>query len=129
MAHFAELDRDYTVLRVIVVSEKNFQDSEGKEDETLGIEYLRGLFGRDTDWRQTSYNGNIRYRFAGIGMKYDMERDVFIESQPYPSWTLNSEHEWEPPKPQPELTKEQGESRSYYEWEEKSLSWKLITPE
>lgn len=129
MAHFAELDRNYNVLRVIVVSEKNFQDSEGKEDEILGIAYLRSLFGEDTDWRQTSYNGNIRSRFAGIGMKYDMHLNVFTEQQPYPSWTLNSEHEWESPTPRPELTEEQGESRSHYEWEEKSTSWKLITPE
>ena len=57
MAHFAELDSNNVVTRVIVVANQDVLDSNGNEDETVGIEYLKGLFGESTNWKQTSYNG------------------------------------------------------------------------
>ena len=71
MAHFAELDQNNIVTRVIVVSNEDTHDVNGVENEELGIAFCRRLFGIDTNWRQTSYNGNIRFRYAGIGYTYD----------------------------------------------------------
>ena len=71
MAHFAELDSNNVVTRVIVVANQDVLDSNGNEDESVGIEYLKGLFGEDTNWKQTSYNGNQRARYAGRGFTYD----------------------------------------------------------
>lgn len=78
MAHFAELDGDNKVLRVIVVGNKDCQDDNGQESEALGIGFCRSLFGADTIWVQTSYNGSMRGKYAGIGDTYDPDNDIFI---------------------------------------------------
>lgn len=82
MAHFAELDSNNTVLRVLVVSNDDITDENGQEQEALGIALLRSLFGADTQWVQTSYNSNFRGTYAGIGFTYDEEDDVFAPPQP-----------------------------------------------
>jgi hypothetical protein len=82
MAHFAELDTDNTVLRVIVVDNDIILDEQGQESEAVGIAFCQSLFGADTRWMQTSYNGNIRKNYAGIGHTYDQTRDAFIALQP-----------------------------------------------
>ena len=65
---------------------------------------------------------------AGIGMVYNVEHDVFLYPQPYPSWIVNTEiYEWEPPVPEPELTEEQINNGNYYEWNEETQEWKLKT--
>jgi hypothetical protein len=114
MAHFAELDFNNIVLRVIVVA---------NEHEANGENWCNNFAGGT--WKQTSYNGNMRYNFAGIGCTYDAERDAFIAPQPYPSWTLNEEtciHE--SPTPHPLLIEDlQGHQSEYYDWDEDSLSW------
>lgn len=78
MAHFAELNQNNVVLRVLVVSNDDITDENGQEQEALGISFLQGLFGADTRWVQTSYNGNFRGCYAGIGMTYDPVADIFI---------------------------------------------------
>ena len=78
MAHFAELDKDNKVLRVIVVSNDETHDNNGVESEALGIAFCQKLFGADTRWLQTSYNSSKRGIFAGIGMTYDEANDVFL---------------------------------------------------
>jgi hypothetical protein len=78
MAHFAELDSNNVVLRVLVVSNDDITDENGQEQEALGVAFLQGLFGADTHWVQTSYNGNIRGKYAGIGDSYDPNADVFV---------------------------------------------------
>ena len=98
MAHFAELDSNNVVTRVIVVANSDVLDSNGKEDESVGIEYLKGLFGESTNWKQTSYNGTQRVRYAGKGFTYDPSRNVFLIPQPHPSWTVNeTTTEWDSP--------------------------------
>ena len=88
MAHFAEINSEGVVLRVLTVSnDKLIQD--GEEVEDLGKRFLSGLFGGN--WVQTSYNNNFRKRYAGMGYIYDSARDAFIPPQPYPSWTLSEE--------------------------------------
>lgn len=78
MAHFAELDQNDFVLRVVVVDNADITNPQGQEEEQLGIDLLVGLFGENTRWKQTSYNASFRGRYAGIGMKYDAALDEFV---------------------------------------------------
>lgn len=127
MAHFAQLDENNVVTQVIVVDNNDIRDPHtGEEDEILGIAFCKKLLGGK--WVQTSYNGNIRKRYAGIGYTYDKLLDAFIPPKPYESWVLNNETaEWEAPIPQPKLTKAQADSESIYVWDEETTSWKLET--
>lgn len=114
MAHFAELGEDNVVLRVIVVHDNECKDENGNESEIVGAQFCRSLFGGT--WKQTSYNGNFRKRFAGIGFTYDSSKNVFIEPKPFESWILNEETtEWEAPVPYP--------AEGDYFWNEESKSW------
>lgn len=115
MAHFAELDSNNIVKRVIVVSNKNNSDSQGNENESVGIAFCKSLYGENTNWKQTSYNHRIRKSYAGIGMVYNEELDMFVGQQPYSSWILDSNGDWNPPIAMPELTEGQN---GYYEWNE-----------
>lgn len=118
MAHFAELDANNVVKRVIVVSNSEITDGNGNEIENTGILYCQRLYGDDTRWKQTSYNSNMRKRHAGIGMIYNEELNAFISPKPYASWTLNSDTaEWDPPTPRPESETEK------YAWNEENQSW------
>lgn len=121
MAHFAQLDQDNIVTQVIVVSNEIIKDDNGTEVEDLGIVFCQDLFGSDTRWVQTSYNGNIRKRYAGIGYKYDESLEAFIAPQPYPSWTLDEiTTDWVAPVTRP--TEELPEN-SWYVWSEEDLDW------
>ncbi len=91
MAHFAELDENNIVLRVVVVSNEMLLE-DGQESEAKGIAFCKQLFGEDTIWMQTSYNGSKRKNYAGIGFVYDQPRDAFIAPQPEgDGWTLDEE--------------------------------------
>lgn len=126
MAHFAQIDYQNKVIRVSVVANEDILDDDGNESEEVGIEYLKSVHGPNTMWVQTSYNNNFRCCYAGIGLVYNVEHDVFLLPQPYPSWILNTEtYEWESPVPKPDLTIEQVESGNYYEWNEEAQEWKL----
>lgn len=131
MAHFAELDSNNIVKRVLVVDNRDTSDETGAEKEEIGIAFLKGLFGENTIWRQTSYNSKIRNCYAGIGYKYYEEYDAFIGPAPFPSWTLNTETlRWDPPIKEPELLEGQV---GFYRWDnekyEKGFSpWVLETP-
>ena len=119
MAHFAELDDNNIVKQVIVVSNVDISDSDGIENEEIGIFFCKKLFGAQTKWKQTSYNNNFRKRFAGIGYTYDAINDVFINPQPYPSWTLDDNFDWQPPVEKPSDEQE-------YEWNEDTQSWDIV---
>jgi hypothetical protein len=80
MAHFAELDNNNIVLRVIVIDNDKTHDEDGIEQEALGIAYCKSLFGDNTNWVQTSYNGNKRDFFAAPSDFYDSVADVFVPS-------------------------------------------------
>ena len=117
MAHFAKLDQNNIVLEVNVVDNEHLLDANGVEHENLGIAFLVQWSGGYPYWKQTSYNGNFRKNYAGIGLIYDAGRDAFIEPQPYPSWILNETTcRWEPPVPYPTDGK-------YYMWDETTTSW------
>ncbi len=126
MAHFAELDDNNVVLRVIVVGNDDCKDSDGNESEAVGIAFCQSLFGSDTYWVQTSYNNNIRHRYAVIGYTYDQANNVFIPPQPYSSWSVNTDTlDWEPPTPMPVDGGFHEDSNTFvsYEWNEENLSW------
>jgi hypothetical protein len=77
MAHFAEI-KNNTVCQIIVINNEVITDNNGIEQEQLGVDFCKSLYGEDTNWIQTSYNGNIRGKYAGIGDTYDSVNDVFV---------------------------------------------------
>ena len=83
MAHYAFLDENNIVINVIVVSNDVLLNKDDYEGEQLGINFCKSLYGQDTVWIQTSYNGNFRGEFAGIGFYYNNELDEF--ENPYPN--------------------------------------------
>jgi hypothetical protein len=106
MAHFAELDENNVVKRVIVVS-NNIPTSDGplgENDMHIDGEIWCKNFFKGGTWKQTSYNGNFRKKYAGIGDTYDSEKDVFIQKKLYPSWSLNSNNDWQAPITYPSIT-------------------------
>ena len=114
MAHFAELDSNNIVLRVIVISNDDVTDLSTESED-----YVAKLVGSGT-WKQTSYNNKFRGKYAGIGDTYDAVKNAFIPAQPYPSWTLNeSTWSWDPPTPKPEI----GVDDRPTIWDEASQSW------
>ena len=120
MAHFAELDENNIVTNVVVIHNNELLDGE-TESEVKGVEFCSTLFGH-SNWIQTSYNNNMRKQFAGIGFSYDDVNDVFISPQPYPSWSLDENYDWQAPTPKPEDDKE-------YTWNEDTQSWDEIKTE
>lgn len=108
MAHFAEIDQNGVVLRVLVVP-----DSE----QHRGQQFLANDLLLGGTWVQTSYNANVngfRKQFAAMGGRYDPVADVFIAPQPFPSWVLDANHDWQAPAPMP--------ATPCY-WDELTLSW------
>lgn len=114
MAHFARMNKN-TVETVIVISNETLEYLEYPESEPKGIAFCQSLYGTDTTWKQTSYNGNFRKNYAGLGYTYDSDLDAFIPPSPYPSWLLDTETcLWVPPVPYP---------GNGWEWDEETLSW------
>jgi hypothetical protein len=121
MAHFAQLDDDNFVLQVIVVHNNDCLDENGNESEAVGIAFCKSILGEVTRWKQTSYNGTIRYNYAGIGYQYDAIRNAFISPKPYASWVLNETTcQWIAPAAYPRDEK-------MYQWDEPTTSWVEIT--
>jgi hypothetical protein len=111
MSHWAEIDENNTVLRVLVGN-----NSEPDEGEA----FMNSLGGT---WVKTSYNGNIRKNYAGVGMSYDEGRDAFIAPKPYASWVLDEETcRWEAPTPYPT-------DGIMYVWDEETTDWKATVNE
>ena len=128
MAHFAQLDENNIVIGVYVVDDKDTSDINGVESESIGIAFNQKLLGANTIWKQTSYNGNMRGNYAGIGYTY-MENvatlgvastDIFIQQQPHPSWTIGIQTAswYSPVGPRPGLTDEQRAEGYYVRWDE-----------
>ena len=114
MAHFAKLENNI-VTQVIVVANQDILDENGQESEQKGIDFCSNLLGGT--WIQTSYNGNIRKNYAGIGYKYDPALDAFIPPQPFASWVLDeTTAQWKAPVAMPTDDK-------LYTWDEDTTSW------
>jgi hypothetical protein len=102
------------------VDNKDTADASGVEKEHIGAAFCERLLGGN--WKQTSYNANFRKHYAGIGYKYDANLDAFIPPQPYPSWTLDSNANWQPPVAMPSDGK-------MYSWDENTTSWNEVQGE
>ena len=134
MAHFAQLDDNNVVTQVIVVSNDDITDSTGAEVESIGVAFCQKLLGGSTNWKQTSYNNNMRTRYAGVGYTYDASLDAFISPKPFASWTLDSStKDWKAPITEPTLSSEDAAAGKYYSWNEtayqadNSTGWDLKT--
>ena len=123
MAHYALINRNFAVVEVITGIDEN--ETQVDLDGTVvgGSSQAWEAFYASRPWfvgllcKRTSYNGNIRKRFAGIGYIYNDRLDAFILPKPYPSWTLNDETaDWEPPVPKPD-------SVGYFVWNEEQQRW------
>jgi hypothetical protein len=112
MAHFAKLDENNIVLEVNVVNNAVLDPA---DEEGSGIVFLTEWSGGYTNWKQTSYNGTFRKQYCGIGYRYDPVADVFIAPQPYPSWSLDADHDWQAPTPRP--------TEGQWYWDEEDLEW------
>jgi hypothetical protein len=120
MAHFAQLDENNVVLQVIVVNNEIVNNLPFSESEPIGVAFCQSIYGAGTVWKQTSYNGNFRKNYAGIGFTYRSDLDAFVPPQSYPSWVFNQETaNWEPPVPRPETTEA-------YDWNEETVSWVIL---
>ncbi|PZX40638.1 hypothetical protein LY56_02521 [Roseinatronobacter thiooxidans] len=106
MAHFAEIDDNSILIRVLVVPENQAE---------RGAAFLRDDMGLGGQWVPTSYTGRIARRFAGPGMRWDAALGAFLLPQPFPSWSLDTEGEWHPPVPRPE-----GDG---WDWDEAASGW------
>jgi hypothetical protein len=118
MAHFAKLGPGNVVEQVIVVDNRDTSDPDGVEKEHIGAAFCERLFGGT--WKQTSYNGNKRKNYAGIGFTYDEQRDAFISPKPFASWVLNEDTcQWKAPVDMPT-------DGQMYSWDEATTSWVVI---
>ena len=147
MAHFAKLDANNVVEQVIVVNNTDTADGSGTETESIGVAFCQKLMGASTNWKQTSYNGNFRGNYAGIGMTYATNiatlgvgsTDVFIPQKPYASWSIGvTTASWFAPiDGPPDLTTSQKDAGQFYIWDEdahqadsaspKTVGWALTS--
>ena len=119
MAHFAQLDKNNMVINVIVVDNNELIDDTGIESEQKGIDFCKNLYGKDTEWIQTSYNAKLRINFACIGGHYDKYWDAFIPVKPFSSFKLDYEtFTWVPPIPMPEPV-----DNFIWKWSETNKEW------
>lgn len=119
MAHFAKLNNSNNVVEVIAIDNNVVNNLPFPDSEPIGIQFLIDWSGGYTNWKQTSYNANFRKNYAGIGYKYDEVLDAFISPQPYISWALNADAQWEAPVAYPTDGK-------VYTWNEEKLAWDLV---
>jgi|TARA_R100001443_G_scaffold62462_1_gene72393 hypothetical protein len=128
MAHFAELDENNIVIRVVVVS--NDIETEagplGENDMHIDGETWCVNFFKGGTWKQTSYGHNFRKQYAGIGYTYDSSKDKFIKAKPYPSWSLDSNDDWQAPVTYPSITTYESDGEEKYYgiiWDEDNTKW------
>ena len=136
MASFAKIGLNNKVIEVLSVVNEVLHDSNGVEQESIGVDFLTKLTGYPV-WKQTSYNTHggihdkngvpLRKNHAGIGYTYDEDRDAFIAPKPYASWILNEDTcLWEAPVAMPTTELEENQ---YYSWNESIKNWELINNE
>ena len=114
MAHFAELDENNVVVRVCVVDNAYVPSDTHADGESWCADFWGGT------WKQTSYNHNFRKQYAGKGFTYDAAKDSFIGPQPYPSWSLDGNDDWQAPVAYPDDGKD-------YKWDEETTNWVEVT--
>ena len=124
MAHFAKINSDNIVTEVIVINNDVIKDSDGTEQESLGVTICTQIYGIGT-YKQTSYNSNMRKNMATVGSTYDTIRDAFIRPKIYPSWVLDEATcRWKPPVDHPSDSEAIG-GNVLYQWDESFTNWKV----
>ena len=121
MAHFAELDNDNVVLRVVVVGNDCVPSDEHVDGETWCVNFFKG-----GTWKQTSYNHNFRKQYAGIGYTYDAAKNKFISPKPHASWALDGNDDWQAPVTFPTVTTYGSNDpldRYMISWDEAGQQW------
>jgi len=121
MAHFAELDNNNVVLRVVVVGNDCVPSDEHVDGEQWCINFFKG-----GTWKQTSYNHNFRKQYAGIGFTYDPAKNKFISPKPHASWALDSNDDWQAPVTYPTITTYGSNDpldRYMISWDEAGQKW------
>ena len=121
MAHFAELDNNNVVLRVVVVGNDCVPSDEHIDGETWCINFFKG-----GTWKQTSYNNNFRKQYAGMGYTYDAAKNKFISPQPHASWALDANDDWQAPVTYPTITTYGSNDpldRYMISWDEAGQKW------
>ena len=113
MAHFAELDDNNIVLRVVVVGNDCVPSDEHIDGETWCINFFKG-----GTWKQTSYNNNFRKQYAGTGYTYDAAKNKFISPKPHASWALDANDDWQAPVTYPTDTTDK-----IISWDEAGQKW------
>ena len=125
MAYFAKLGTGNIIEQVISINNSVITDSNGVEQEKLGVDFINKLYNTRDVWKQTSYNRTFRKNFAGIGYQYDQTRDAFIPPKTFNSWILNEDTcIWEAPLAMPTT---QLEDNQYYCWNESIINWEIKT--
>ena len=125
MAYFAKLGKGNIVENVISINNSVITDSNGVEQEQLGVDFINKLYNTRDVWKQTSYNRNFRKNYASIGYQYDQQRDAFILPKPFNSWILNETTcLWEAPVAIPTTELEENQ---YYSWNESLINWEIKT--
>ena len=120
MAYFAKLGTGNIIEQVISINNSVITDSNGVEQEQLGVDFINKLYNTRDVWKQTSYNNNFRKNYAGIGYQYDQTRDAFIAPKPFNSWILNEDTcRWEAPVAYPQ-------DDNQYRWNESTLTWNIV---
>tara|TARA_R100000231_G_C5243636_1_gene140540 strand:- start:98 stop:490 length:393 start_codon:yes stop_codon:yes gene_type:complete len=122
MAHFAQLNSENKVIAILKVENSVITDENNKEQESLGVIFLKNLFGSDKIYKQTSYNNTFRKNYARIGDTYDETRNAFISDKPFISWILNEDTcRYESPVPHPDPNGL--ETGFVYNWDEENVTW------
>ena len=124
MAHFAELNNSNEVIRVVVISNDDVE-ANGGELSSGAETFVTGLVPHSEDgvvWKQTSYNNNFRKQYAGIGDTFDVSKNKFIKPKSFPSWSLDSNDDWEAPVTYPTIT-EIDSNIVYTSWDEDNQKW------
>ena len=125
MAHFAEIDKDNKVLRVNCACNQDILNNGGEQSEQAAEHFktVTPLSENGIKWVQTSYNNNFRKQYASIGYTYDSTKDIFISPQPFPSWSLDSNGDWQAPVAYPTVTT-YGDNINYFiSWDEDGQRW------
>ena len=125
MAHYAELDINNKVIRVLTACNQDIANNGGEQSEQAAEHFKKVCpFSKEgVKWVQTSYNNNFRKQYAGIGYTFDSTKNKFISPQPYLSWSLDANDDWQAPVAYPTVTTYGDNVRYFISWDESNLRW------
>ena len=125
MAHFAELDINNKVLRVLTACNQDIANNGGEQSEQAALHFqsLNQFSPDGVKWIQTSYNNNFRKQYAAINYTYDPIKDKFISPKPYSSWSLNANDDWQAPIAYPTILSDSYKETYIISWNENEQKW------